>query len=156
MRKFQIPLLVATAILAISSLLRADEPPKSVLFVCEHGAAKSVMAASFFNRMAEEQKLNFLAICRGTSPDAEVSAGVVAYLKKEGIAVAISKPQALAKEDADAAVAIVAFCEIPRDLAEPSKVVSWAEIPWNSSDYEKAKAFMLSHIAALIAELKAK
>jgi arsenate reductase len=156
MKIFRFSLLIATAVLAISSLVRAAEPPKSILFVCEHGAGKSVMAASLFNHAAEEQKLDVRSICRGTSPDAEVSPGVIAYLKREGIAVAISKPQVLSKKDADAAVAIVAFCEIPQELAEPSKVSSWSEVPWSSNDYDKAKAFMLPRIAALITELKAK
>lgn len=156
MKKLRVLLLIATAVLAISSLVRADEAPKSIVFVCEHGAAKSLMAASFFNRVAAEQKLNVRAICRGTSPEAEVSAGVIAYLKKEGIDFAISKPQALSKKDADAAVVVIAFCEIPKDLAESSKVSSWSDVPWSSTDYEKAKAFMLSRIAALLTELKAK
>ena len=45
------------------------------MFVCEHGAAKSIIAAAEFERMAKLQGLNFTIISRGTTPDPEVAAG---------------------------------------------------------------------------------
>ena len=41
----------------------------TVLFVCEHGAAKSVIAAAYFNQLASEKNLDVRAIERGTNPD---------------------------------------------------------------------------------------
>jgi len=40
-----------------------------VVFVCEYGAAKTVIAAAYFNKMATEQGLAYRAITRGTAPD---------------------------------------------------------------------------------------
>jgi hypothetical protein len=40
-----------------------------VLFVCEHDNVKSLMAASRFNQMAQEDRLPFRAPSRGTAPD---------------------------------------------------------------------------------------
>jgi hypothetical protein len=37
-----------------------------VVFVCEHGAALSVVSAAYFNKIAKEEHLNFHAIARGT------------------------------------------------------------------------------------------
>ncbi|MGH9334858.1 MAG: hypothetical protein ACRD21_14045, partial [Vicinamibacteria bacterium] len=45
------------------------QEPRTVVFVCEHGAAKSVIAAAHFNRLAKERELPFRAISRGTVPD---------------------------------------------------------------------------------------
>jgi arsenate reductase len=38
---------------------------KKVVFVCEHGAAKSVIAAAYFNKLAKERNLPYEAVCRG-------------------------------------------------------------------------------------------
>jgi arsenate reductase len=39
-----------------------------VIFVCEHGAAKSVIAAAYFNKIATERGLPDRATYRGASP----------------------------------------------------------------------------------------
>jgi arsenate reductase (thioredoxin) len=39
-----------------------------VLFVCEHGNVKSLMAASYFNQLARERRLPFQAVSRGSPP----------------------------------------------------------------------------------------
>jgi len=43
-------------------------PAKDGVFICEHGAAKSVIAAAYFNKLAAERHLNFHAIARGLTP----------------------------------------------------------------------------------------
>ena len=40
----------------------------AVVFVCEHGAAKSVVATAYFNKLAAERNLPFRATFRGTVP----------------------------------------------------------------------------------------
>jgi hypothetical protein len=40
-----------------------------VIFVCEHGAAKSVIAAAYFNRLASQGNLALTAVARGTHPE---------------------------------------------------------------------------------------
>ena len=41
--------------------------------MCEHGAALSVVAAAYFNKMAREEHLNMHAIARGTEPQKDVA-----------------------------------------------------------------------------------
>ena len=137
-------------------VVQADGPSKSVLFVCEHGSAKSLMAASFFDRLAAEQNVAYRAIARGTTPEETVPPGVAADLKKDGFELAFFKPQILTRQDVDQAVAIVAFCEIPPGLVDRSKLSTWMDVPPASVDYEKAKAVMLPRIQALVAELRDK
>lgn len=60
-----------------------DRPPSSdhrtVLFVCPHGAAKSRMAAAFFNANPPQ---GWAATSAGTEPQAEVSAHAIRLLSR--------------------------------------------------------------------------
>jgi hypothetical protein len=63
---------VFTILAMLSSLLTVAQT-KRIVFVCEHGAAKSVIAAAYFNKLARERNLNYEAVCRGTFPDSTIS-----------------------------------------------------------------------------------
>src|SRR5260221_10449249 len=41
----------------------------TIVFVCRYGSAKSILAARFFNRIAEEEGLPFHAVARGIEPE---------------------------------------------------------------------------------------
>ena len=58
---------------------------RPVLFVCLHGAAKSVLAAADFQRMAAERGLDIPAVSAGTEPDAAIAPGVLRILLAEGV-----------------------------------------------------------------------
>jgi arsenate reductase (thioredoxin) len=49
----------------------------TVVFVCEHGAAKSVIATAYFNKLAAERGLRTRAIYRGVNPDSALSAAAL-------------------------------------------------------------------------------
>ena len=59
-------------------------PDPIVVFVCEHGAAKSVIAAAYFNKLAGETGLRVRAIARGTNPDPQLSPITIAGLHADG------------------------------------------------------------------------
>ncbi|MGH9936946.1 MAG: hypothetical protein ACREAM_11915, partial [Blastocatellia bacterium] len=65
---------VATLVLTLSVNGQAQDVEKQteqtpvIIFVCEHGAAKSILSASIFNKLAGERQLNLRAIARGTNP----------------------------------------------------------------------------------------
>ncbi len=63
-----------------------------IIFVCEHDAAKSVIAAAHFNQMASARNLNLRAIARGTNPDPELSAKTIEGLRSEGLTLPESIP----------------------------------------------------------------
>ena len=44
----------------------------TILFICQHGAARSTIAAAYFNKLAKEQGLNYRAVFRGITPDSVV------------------------------------------------------------------------------------
>jgi len=58
--------------------------PPTVLFVCLHGAAKSVLAAAEFERLARAQGVEARAVFAGTEPDAQIAPVVVARLLRRG------------------------------------------------------------------------
>src|SRR5262245_20474816 len=63
----------------------AAEKTPTILFVCEHGAAKSVIAAAYFDKLAKERGLNYRAVFRGTNPDLTLAAAAENGLKEDGI-----------------------------------------------------------------------
>src|SRR5215471_2722365 len=85
--------IVASLLLGTSAVsAQTTDPPRgasaaTVVFVCEHGSAKSVIAAAHFNRLAAARGLPYHAVARGTNPDPEVAAGVVNGLVADGLKV---------------------------------------------------------------------
>ncbi|HSE42945.1 MAG TPA: hypothetical protein VLH08_19440 [Acidobacteriota bacterium] len=136
--------------------LFAGEPIKTqtVIFVCEHGSAKSVVAAAHFNRIAEKQKLNFHAISRGINPDAELAPAAIKGLQDDGVRLPSEKPKKLSNAEASNAVHVITFCDLPKDVQVQS-MERWDVSPI-SEDYSKARDAILKKIDKLIQILKQK
>lgn len=123
-----------------------------VVFVCEHGSAKSLVAASFFDRMARERGSGLRAISRGTAPDEAVPPGVVASLRGDGFDVATFRPRGLAKADLAGAKLVVAIGVDPGNTAGV-RVERWDDIPPVSTRYPEARAAIRSRLERLLREL---
>jgi arsenate reductase len=121
----------------------------TVVFVCEHGAAKSIIAAAYFNKAAQERGLDHYAIARGTSPDAELSQTAVIGLRKDGLTPDVSTPQQLSSEELQKASQIIAFCKLPESYGYYNAIDYWDDVPPVSEDYEKARDSILIHIKHL-------
>lgn len=122
----------------------------TIIFVCEHGAAKSIIAAAYFNKLASENKLDLRAIARGTNPDGELSLKTVAGLQADGLASTESVPQKLPLVEVASAQRAIAFCELPQEYRGKTTVEQWDGIPPVSDDYEKAQDAILEKIKWLI------
>src|SRR5262249_33615945 len=89
----RVPSLVASLLIAapLNYAQSADSPlpakPQTIVFVCEHGSAKSVIAAAHFNRLASEKGLPYRAIARGINPDDKIPATVSNGLAADGLTV---------------------------------------------------------------------
>src|SRR5262245_21250627 len=83
--------------------------PTPVVFVCEHGSAKSLLGASLFNREATKRGLPYRAIARGVTPDAFVPTKLAAILKAEGFDVSGFKPERVSSTDLATATRVVAI-----------------------------------------------
>jgi arsenate reductase len=116
---------------------------KVIVFVCEHGAAKSILAAAYFDQLAHQRGLNLKAIARGTNPDSELSEPTVDGLSNDGLTPTESIPQKLSLSDVQSAGRIVSFCEIPKEYEELAIVERWDAVPAVSENYHKARDAIL-------------
>ncbi len=89
-----------------------------ITFVCEHGAAKSIIAASYFNKLANEKRLNIQAIARGTNPDEVLSPKAIQGLAEDGLQATESVPQKLLTEEVKSAQKIITFCELSKEYQQ--------------------------------------
>lgn len=126
---------------------------KNIVFVCEHGAAKSVIAAAHFNKLAGERNLDVRAIARGTNPDAELSQKAVQGLKNDGLTPTESIPQKLTMADVETAQRVVTFCDIPKEYQGKTAFDRWDGVPPVSEAYEKARDMILEEINQLMNSL---
>jgi protein-tyrosine-phosphatase len=121
-----------------------------IVFICEHGAAKSILAAAYFNRLAREKGLGLHAIARGTHPDAELSQKTVSGLQEDGLTPEESFPRKLTGEDLESAQRIVSFCDLPDEYHRSSNVERWDDIPAVGEDYQAARDAIVARIQTLI------
>ena len=117
-----------------------------IVFVCEHGAAKSILAATYFNKLANERGSDLRAIARGTHPDVELSPQTVMGLSKDGLQPTESTPQKLTEADVQSAEYVLTFCDLPVEYHQKAIVEQWDGIPPVGEDYEKARDAIVGRI----------
>jgi arsenate reductase (thioredoxin) len=127
---------------------------KMIVFVCEHGAAKSILAATYFNKFAGESRLDVWAIARGTNPDPGVSHQTIDGLIQDGLIPIESKPQKLTVFDLQSARRVVSFCELPAKFQQSSTVEFWKDVPPVSENYARARDVIVNHIRQLLASFE--
>ena len=127
---------------------------RTVIFVCEHGAAKSIVAAAYFNKLAGERHLGIQAMARGTDPDNELAEAAVKGLAGDGLRAGEHKPVLLSEWDAANAMALISFCELPKVYDGLTPVEQWLDVPPVSVDYEKSRDVMLERLKRYLDELE--
>ena len=129
---------------------------QTVLFLCPHGAAKSVMAAAYFQRLVEKRGLNLHADAAGTDPSPEVAPAVVALLREEGIDVVHYQPRAVTKDDVESAVRVVSLgCPVNDLPIVPTVIEHWDDVPLPSINLVVTRDTIRSHVERLVGELAA-
>ena len=132
---------------------KGSKPP-TILFMCPHGAAKSVLASAYFQRLAKERGLNVHVASAGTEPDASVSPAVAAHLKGQGYAVPAAKPRKVAPEEfASADVVVSIGCDLAALPQPRGKLVRWDEVPALSDDFTAADEAIRKRVTDLVEEL---
>ncbi|MBI3160921.1 MAG: hypothetical protein HYZ23_00345 [Chloroflexi bacterium] len=119
---------------------------RTIVFVCEHGAAKSILAAAYFNKFARERSLDIHAIARGTNPDDELAASTINGLMDDGLKAEEEKPILLSQKDVEGAQAIVSFCDLPNEYNDVASIETWADVPPVSADYEKSRDMIVERL----------
>jgi len=154
---------VAVTLLACAPLVSSQQQsrrtekgePAKVVFVCEHGAAKSIIAAAEFERMAKEKGLAVIAVSRGTTPDAEIGTAVRQGLRSDGIDLGPAKPVKLSAKDLADASRVVSFGpDLAEWLPKGAKAADWSATPSPGENYQAARLYIVKQLEPLIAELE--
>lgn len=149
-------ILLVVAVLAALAVAGAPAPaPTHVVFVCEHGSVKSLIAMAWFDRLAAERGLKLRARSRGTTPDASVPPAIVEKLRGDGFDVSAFEPRALSKADLEGAARVVA---IGVDVAPVTggatvAVDRWDAIPPATEGYDQARDALKAEVEALLRKL---
>jgi arsenate reductase len=127
------------------------ENDRTILFLCPHNAAKSVVAAAYFERLAAERGVTSRATSAGTDPDPSVAPGVAAALLAEGIDVRGHRPRCVTREELATARWVVSLgCDLG-DIAPPGLVVEhWDDVPSPSADLTRACAVIAARVRQLV------
>jgi arsenate reductase (thioredoxin) len=120
----------------------------NILFLCPHGGAKSVIAASYFNRLAEEHALPYAAAAAAAEdPHDAVPAPVAEFLEGEGFDVRAYTPRRVEEQELHGAARVIAIdCEGGGER--------WDDVPKASEDLHGSVAAIRRHVEALAEELR--
>jgi arsenate reductase (thioredoxin) len=158
-----VSVLLSVLMIAIVSTVQSDGRPATpggavssgpaVVFVCEHGAAKSLIATAYFNKIAAERGLRARATYRGVSPQAELSVSASKGLREDGLAVPQDKPSPITDRDvANASVIFAIGCTLPASATASGKADTWSDVP-EDQGYGPMRDAIRKHVERLVDEL---
>jgi protein-tyrosine-phosphatase len=124
----------------------------TILFMCPHNAAKSVIAAAYFQR--EMKDLDFRVSSAGTDPSDSVSPAVATMLNLEGFDIHFPQPRLVTPQELQDAYLVVSMGCTSEEL-KVSHVEYWNDIPMASLDLKGASAAIKQHVEQLAARLRA-
>jgi protein-tyrosine-phosphatase len=128
----------------------------TVLFLCPYGGAKSVIAASAFNRLAQDLGLPFVGVAASADvPYDAVPPGVVDYLAKDGVDVRAFRPRRVEAADLDAAAKVISIdCDLSMIDTRAVQIERWDEVPKVSDGIDASAEAIRRHVAVLIDQLR--
>jgi arsenate reductase len=146
---------------AVSLCAVASQPPTAstspatrVLFMCPHGAGKSVLAAAYFERLAKERGLDVRVDAVGTEPDPAVAPVVVGHLEKQGYRVPIRTPRSVTSDDWQGADVVISMgCDLKGRPAPRGALRTWDDVPGPGENLAGADEAIRRHVLALVDEL---
>jgi arsenate reductase (thioredoxin) len=147
-------MVIRLLVLAVALATQAATSGPEVVFVCEHGAAKSLIATAYFNKLAAERGLPFRATFRGTAPQDNLSVRAVDGLKADGVAIPAGKPSAISDHDVAGATHIFAIgCRLPDKARQSGKAADWSDVP-DDRGYAPMRDAILRHVQQLLHDLQ--
>jgi len=129
----------------------------TVLFVCLHGSAKSLIAAEHFRRLAAQRGLRVEAQSAGLEPDAQIPPRVIEGLSGDGIDVRGRQPRPVMASEVGQASHVVTFaCDLgAMDSGAPARI-RWDDVPAVSDGYKPARDVIVARVTSLLDELSRK
>lgn len=131
-------------------------PRRHLLFLCPYGGAKSLIAASYFNRSAEAEDLPFVAVAAAAEePYDAVPPKVAELLGGEGFDVASFTPRPVEEADLRTAERVVSIdCDLSKLETHGAAIEQWDDVPKVSVDLPGSAAAIRRHVETLVRELK--
>lgn len=127
---------------------------QSILFLCPHGVAKSVMAAAITQHLALEAGLELTISNAGTEPDEFIPAKVIELLASDGLDVSGWRPKLVTQNDLERADRVISLgCDLGAFDLSSSKLESWADVPSPSEDLSVCHNAIQARVKKLIAQL---
>jgi len=135
---------------------REPEAAQTVVFVCQHGNVKSLIAREWFNRLATEHGLPFRAVARGVTPEASVPPAIAEALRSDGFDVSGFEPRAFSAADVTGAARIVGIGVELSSAPErgDAPLDTWQGIPPASERYAASRDALRARIEALLKTLE--
>jgi protein-tyrosine-phosphatase len=128
--------------------------PRHVVFVCAHGAAKSVVAAAHLRRLARERGIPVTAAVAGVEPDEGWSPAAVTGLVADGLGAPSGRPRHVTLHDLALADRVVTFgCEVSRWQRAAVSIERWDDVPAVSDGYEAARTRIVARVERLVGSL---
>jgi protein-tyrosine-phosphatase len=110
----------------------------AILFTCAHGGAKSVIAASYFNRLANGE---VATAASSEEPYDAVPEPVAEFLEREGFDVRGYVPHRATGEERQRATRVI-------------DIEQWGDVPKASEDLEGSVAAIRRRVEELVKELR--
>ena len=130
-------------------------PKRVVLFVCEHGTVKSLLAKVLFEQYAKDVGLDMQAVSRGTHADSLVPPIVLQGLTSDHVALGSWRPQTLAPSDLAGATYVVSL-DVPPAATAAARAprTQWDGLPSVTQDYGRGRDSIKARVHQLVDSLK--
>ena len=147
--------LLSVASIPLDAQRVAARPAKTVLFVCEHGTVKSLLAKVLFEQYAKEVGLRMEAVSRGTRADTVVPPWMQQGLSADHVTLGSWRPQTLRPVDLANASLVVSF-DVPAASTAAARAPReyWNDLPSVSRDYSSGRDAIKVRVRQLVDSLK--
>lgn len=128
----------------------------TVLFLCPHNAAKSVIAVAYLRHYAAQAGLDLTADSAGTEPDTAVWPAVIDLLHQDGLTADQRTPRSVTARDLEEARLVISMgCDLA-DLPDTSSAVDierWDDLPLASKDLPASRDAIRHEVQDLVTRL---
>src|SRR5262245_45627008 len=103
---------------------------RTILFLCPHNPAKSVLAAAYCQHLARQCGIEVQVTSAGTEPDAAASPAVAALLRAEGLDVTHHRPRHVTRDELGATFRVISLgCDVSHLAPSGTRVEHWDDVP---------------------------
>ena len=146
--------LMVTPSFGLAAQSRRAQPRHTVLFVCEHGTVRSLLAKVLFEQYAATVGLPLTAVSRGTRADSVVPPWMLRGLAADHVTLGSWRPQTLRATDLATAVYVVSF-DVPFGATATTRAprAQWDGLPSVSQDYARGRDAIKARVRQLVDSL---